>query len=163
MLSLIAAVGRNNEIGKENTLPWCVPDEMKLFRHMTSGGIVVMGRRTAESLGKPLKDRINVVLSRSADRVPEGFLIAPDVASVMALAQDHSLWVIGGEQIYRLFMPMATRVYLSHIELDVEGADAFFPIDEMEKCGFRSTLTVRPSTSTDAVPFYQTMYQKVVL
>lgn len=157
---MIAAVGRSYEIGKGNALPWHVPAEMKLFRHMTDGHVVVMGRKTAESLRKPLPNRINVVLTRSNAGVPTGFLLARDVDTVLRIAELSSTWIIGGEEIYRTFLPLVSNIYLSHMEVDVPDADVFFPYDEMIELGFSNTLTVRPRVDTDITPFRQSLYQR---
>lgn len=161
MLSIIAAVGRNNEIGKDNQLPWRIPAEMKLFKRMTSGDVVVMGRRTAESLGKPLPNRINVVMTRGGTRVPSGFVIAHDVETVLSLSREYSVWVIGGEQIYRLYLPLAHRVYLSHIDGSYPEADRFFPVEQMEALGFHRTLTIHESIGgPTGTNFRQTLYKR---
>lgn len=161
MLSIIAAIGCNNEIGRANQLPWRIPAEMKLFRRMTSGDVVVMGRHTAESLGAPLPNRINLVMTRGGTPVPSGFVIAHDVETVLSLAKEYSVWVIGGEQIYRLFLPLVHRVYLSHIDQAYPDADAFFPFGQMQELGFHRTLTIHESSGGPAgTNFRQTLYKR---
>ncbi|MEX6205077.1 dihydrofolate reductase [Providencia hangzhouensis] len=106
MISLIAAVAKNNGIGIENTLPWHCSRDLKLFKQKTLDEIVIMGRKTAESLGKPLKDRFNFVLSRNPHLVPKGFSIIRDIEEVKELAKLHSVYIIGGSEIYRQFIAM---------------------------------------------------------
>jgi Dihydrofolate reductase len=129
-LALVAALDRNRAIGRDNGLPWHLPDDLRRFRALTTGRPVLMGRRTAESLGRALPQRTNLVLTRSG-RVPYGGMRA--VASLReameaaaALGAD-TLCVIGGAEVYALTLPLADRLYLTHVDTAVEGADAFFP------------------------------------
>jgi dihydrofolate reductase len=129
-VSLIAALDRNRAIGRGNALPWHLPDDLKRFKALTLGKPVLMGRKTAESLGRALPKRRNLVLTRSG-RVP--FECMDAVASIdaaVALAQADGaaeLCVIGGGEVYALALPRATRMHLTHVETVVDGCDAFFP------------------------------------
>src|SRR5688572_11204457 len=129
-LSLIAALDRRSDIGKGNALPWHLPADLKRFKALTLGKPVLMGRKTAESLGRALPGRRNLVLTRSG-RVP--FEAMEAVASlddaVQRAREDNAneLCVIGGAEIYTLCLPLAARMYLTHVDTVVEGADAFFP------------------------------------
>lgn len=129
-LSLIAALDRNGAIGKGNALPWHLPDDLKRFKQLTLGKPVLMGRKTAESLGRALPGRQNLVLTRSG-RVPHDGMHA--VASLDAALRTASeagaeeLCVIGGGEIYALALPSATELHLTHVDTAVGGADAFFP------------------------------------
>ncbi len=136
---IVAAFGRGNEriqgesmpIGKNGKIPWLgkLPVDMKRFRKLTLGKPIVMGRKTFASLdNKPLPDRINIVLSRDPAFQPEGVVIARTVDEVLALIKDApELMVIGGEQIYREFLPHATRLELTAVLTDFNDADTFFP------------------------------------
>ena len=125
ILSLIAALDRNNAIGKGNALPWHLPADLKRFKALTLGKPVLMGRKTAESIGRALPGRRNLVLTRSG-RVPFDGMEA--VASLDdALAAADEVCVIGGGEIFALTLPMATQLLLTHVDTVVEGADAFFP------------------------------------
>ena len=121
---------RNRAIGKGNELPWRLPDDLKRFKALTLGKPILMGRKTADSLGRALPGRINLVLTRSG-RVPfEGMQAVASVAQAreMALASGaEELCVIGGAEIYALAMPLADMLHLTHVDTAVEGADAFFP------------------------------------
>jgi dihydrofolate reductase len=129
-ISLIAAQDRNHAIGRDNDLPWRLPDDLKRFKALTLGKPVLMGRKTAESLGRALPGRKNLVLTRSG-RVPfEGMRPVASVEEALAVARDgraSELCVIGGAEIYVLTLPVATRMYLTHVDTVVEAADAFFP------------------------------------
>jgi dihydrofolate reductase len=127
-LCVIAALDRRGAIGRGNALPWHLPDDLKRFKALTLGKPVLMGRRTAESLGRALPGRRNLVLSR-ADAVPFAGMerVASLDAALAAVADAGELWVIGGGEIYTLCLPQATRLHLTHVDTEVAGADAFFP------------------------------------
>ena len=123
-LSLIAAIDRNHAIGKGNALPWHLPADLKRFKALTLGKPVLMGRKTAESLGRALPGRRNLVLTRSG-RVPFDGMEA--IASLDAALDIPDVCVIGGGEIFALTLPRATTLNLTHVDTIVEGADAFFP------------------------------------
>lgn len=129
-LTLIAALDRNRAIGRGNALPWHLPDDLKRFKALTLGKPVLMGRKTAESLGRALPKRRNLVLTRSV-RVPfEGMEAVDSIDAAIALAQADGaaeLCVIGGGELYALALPRAARMHLTHVETAVDGCDAFFP------------------------------------
>ncbi len=124
-ISLIWAMDEGGVIGVENRLPWRLPTDMRWFRRHTLGKPVLMGRRTFESIGKPLPERRNLVLSRSLERLP-GCEIARSLDEARELAGDAELMVIGGAEVYRLALPAATRLYLTRVHARFDG-DAFFP------------------------------------
>ena len=125
-LSLIAALDRHRAIGKGNALPWHLPADLKRFKALTLGKPVLMGRKTAESIGRALPGRRNLVLTRSG-RVPFDGMEA--VASIeAALATADEVCVIGGGEVYALALPLATHLHLTHVDTVVENADAFFPV-----------------------------------
>ena len=127
---LVVALDRERAIGKGNTLPWRLPDDLKRFKALTLGKPVLMGRRTAESLGRALPGRSNLVLTRCG-RVPfDGMraVSSTDEALDLAAAQGaRELCVIGGGEVYALALPLATDLRMTHVDTVVAGADAFFP------------------------------------
>ncbi|MCW0450057.1 Dihydrofolate reductase type 3 [Xanthomonas sacchari] len=129
-LSLIAALDRANAIGRDNDLPWRLPDDLKRFKALTLGKPVLMGRKTAQSLGRALPGRLNLVMTRSG-QVP--FADMQAVASLQAAidaaraAGAAELAVIGGGDIFALTLPLADVLYLTHVDTVVDGADAHFP------------------------------------
>ncbi|MCA1714659.1 MAG: dihydrofolate reductase [Gammaproteobacteria bacterium] len=129
-LVLIAALDRNRAIGKDNALPWHLPDDLRRFKALTLGKPLLMGRRTAQSLGRALPGRRNLVLTRSG-RAPFAGMEAVaslDVALQVATAdRADELCVIGGGDVFALALRLATRMHLTHVEATVHGADAFFP------------------------------------
>lgn len=127
MISLVVAAARNNVIGKGNALPWSLPADLKHFRDITAGHTVIMGRKTFESIGRPLPNRRNIVITRQTDYAPEGVEVANSLDEALGRAGDgEEAFVIGGGQIFKEALPRADRVYLTRVEQDVEG-DAFFP------------------------------------
>jgi dihydrofolate reductase len=129
-ISLIAALDRHHAIGRDNDLPWRLPDDLKRFKALTLGKPVLMGRKTALSLGRALPGRLNLVLTRGA-QVPFEGMVA--VASIEEATQQagvrgaDELCVIGGGEIYALLLPQADTLHLTHVETTVADADAFFP------------------------------------
>ena len=126
-ISLIAAASANGVIGCDGALPWHLPEDLRRFKRLTMGKPIVMGRLTYESIGRPLPGRRNIVLSRNADFTAAGCSVADTVESAIALANDSSeIMVIGGGAVYALFLPLATRIYLTRVHEQIDG-DAFFP------------------------------------
>jgi dihydrofolate reductase len=128
-VALVAALDRNFAIGKGNALPWHLPDDLKRFKALTLGKPILMGRKTAESLGRALPGRRNLVLTRSG-RAPFDAMQAVaslDEAMREARKDGEALCVIGGGEVYALALPVATRMHLTHVDVAISGADAFFP------------------------------------
>lgn len=128
MLTLIAARARNGAIGKEGDIPWHAPEDLAMFQRETLGGALIMGRRTWQSLPvKPLKGRMNIVVSRETG-LAETVVDSVDAALQAAHAAGHRrVYGIGGESIYRDLLPLAHRLLLTEVDLEIAGADAFFP------------------------------------
>ena len=129
-LVLIAALDRHGAIGRDNDLPWRLPDDLKRFKALTLGKPVLMGRKTAQSLGRALPGRLNLVLTRSGEVPFAGMQPVASLEVARQLAGEAGtaeLCVIGGGEIYALCLPLAARMHLTHVDTIVEGADAFFP------------------------------------
>jgi dihydrofolate reductase len=145
MLTLIAGRARNGAIGKAGTIPWHAPEDLAFFQRETTGGAVIMGRRTWESLPKkPLPRRLNLVVT-SHPMEAEGATFLPlDAAIPAAQAAGHArIYGIGGEGIYRAFLPMADRLLLTEVDLEVAGADAFFPEFDPADWTLATRMTLR--------------------
>ncbi len=126
MLSIIVAVAQNGTIGDKNTLLWHIKEDMQFFRRTTQGHPVIMGRKTYESLGRPLPNRTNVVISRQALQI-EGCTVVHSLEEAIALfSPNEELFIIGGGQIYAEALPLADRLYLTVVEQDYAG-DTVFP------------------------------------
>ena len=121
----IAAMSANRVIGRDGALPWRLPEDMKFFRAQTTGHPIVMGRKTWDSLGRPLPGRRNIVLSRTMTPV-EGAEVVRSVEELDALGLEGDVYIIGGAEIYRLLLPRCAAVYLTVLTAEAEG-DAFFP------------------------------------
>ncbi len=132
MISLIAAIGKHNELGKNDSLIWHLPSDMKHFREITSGHPVIMGRKTFESIGKPLPNRRNILITRDKNYLRHGVDVTHSLDEALnyartPLVQDEEIFVIGGAEIYKQSMSIADRLYITHIEAEDEKADTFFP------------------------------------
>jgi dihydrofolate reductase len=133
MISLIAALARNRVIGIHNRLPWRLPADLKFFRRTTLGHAVIMGRKNYESIGRPLPQRRNIVLSTDPGYQAPGCEVRHSLAAALAAAgDDPEIFIIGGANLYAQAMPLAERMYLTLIEAEFDG-DAWFPeYDEKE-------------------------------
>ena len=132
MISLIAAIGKNNELGKNNALVWSMPTDLKYFREKTSGHPVIMGRKTFESIGHPMPKRKNIIITRDLNYKKDGIEVVHSLKEALArartpLAQNEEIFVIGGEGIFREAMPIADRLYITHIDAEDKDANVFFP------------------------------------
>lgn len=126
-LRLVAALDRAGGIGRDNQLPWRLPDDLRRFKALTLGKPLLMGRKTAESLGRALPGRQNLVLTRSG-RVPyAGMTAVASLDEAVAISPDGPLMVIGGGEVYALALPLASHLHLTHVDTQVPDADAFFP------------------------------------
>ncbi len=129
MISIIVAAGENNVIGRDNQLPWRMPADTRYFKSTTKGNVVVMGRKTFESLGKPLPDRMNIVISRRKSFKAEGVHVAESLKEALKKAGEYAgknIFIIGGGEIYRQSLALADRIHLTRIHHRFEG-DTFFP------------------------------------
>ena len=132
-ISLIVAASANGVIGADGELPWHLPDDFRYFKQVTMGKPIVMGRRTWESIGRPLPGRQNIVVTRQPDFEAAGATVAdsPD-AAVAAAEEAGELMIIGGGEIYRRFLPVADKVYLTSVDAEVEGDTHFPALDDSE-------------------------------
>jgi dihydrofolate reductase len=132
-ISLIVAVSRNGVIGVNNELPWHLPEDLKHFKTITMAKPVIMGRKTYDSIGRPLPGRVNIVLSRDTSWHSDGVMKATTLDQALSFARGaclesnlEEIMVIGGEQIYRMTIEVAERIYLTEVDINIQG-DAFFP------------------------------------
>lgn len=131
IISLICAASQNGVIGIDNRLPWRLPADMQRFRRLTMGHPVLMGRKTYQSIGKPLVGRTNIVITRQPDYQAEGCLVASSLEQAIALCQnDDEIFIGGGAAIYKAALDVAQRIYLTVIHQDFEGDAFLFEIDE---------------------------------
>nr|AIA14643.1 Dihydrofolate reductase [uncultured bacterium] len=129
-LSAVVAMAKNRVIGKNNQLPWHLPADLKHFKALTSGGVVIMGRKTFTSIGKKLPNRVNIIVTRDKNFFADDCLIAHSVQDAIALAREQDnehLFVIGGNEIYEQAMPYLEKIYLTTVEQAFSG-DTYFPL-----------------------------------
>lgn len=127
ILSIVVATGKNGEIGKDNRLLWHLPADMKYFKNLTTGHPIIMGRHTYESIGRPLPNRRNIVITRQKDLQIIGVEVVNSLEEAMALVKDDpEIMVIGGADVYKQALPLAQRIYITRVNATLE-ADRFFP------------------------------------
>lgn len=127
MITLIAAVANNNELGRNNEIIWHLPDDFKRFKKLTTGHHIIMGRKTFESFPKPLPNRTHIVISRQENYAPEGCIVVQNLEDAFAKCpKNEDVFIIGGAQIYELALPFCDKLELTKID-GVFEADAFFP------------------------------------
>ncbi|MDX5444151.1 MAG: dihydrofolate reductase [Hymenobacteraceae bacterium] len=128
MIAIVVATAENNAIGKNNELLWHLPADLKHFKQLTTGHPIIMGRKTFESIGKPLPNRTSIIVTRQADYKQENCVVVQDVKSALEKAQklDEQVFIIGGGEIYKEMLPFTDTIYLTKVH-DTFDADTFFP------------------------------------
>lgn len=135
MISLIAAVSKNGVIGVNNKLPWDLPEDLERFKIITTGGVVIMGRKTYESIGKALPNRVNIVITRDKNFKAPNVLVVNSIESALFKAGGQKdVFIIGGGEIYKQTMSYVDRMYISEVDMEVEG-DTLFPTIDKNRWG----------------------------
>ena len=156
-LSIIVAIANNQVIGINNTLPWHLPEDLKHFRALTTGHHIIMGRKTYESLGRLLPGRTTVIVTRNKDYQLEGALIAHSLEAAVALCQnDGEVFLIGGAELYQDGLKLADKLYITDVDLTVDG-DAFFPDFDLN---LWQEITRETHTSAQGLPFSYITYMR---
>ncbi|ADI29492.1 dihydrofolate reductase [Methylotenera versatilis] len=156
-LSIIVAIANNQVIGINNTLPWHLPEDLKRFRALTTGHHIIMGRKTYESLGRLLPGRITVIVTRNKDYQLEGALIAHSLEAAVALCKnDDEVFLIGGAELYQDGLKLADKLYITEVDLTVDG-DAFFPQFDLN---LWQETTREVHTSAQGLPFSYITYMR---
>jgi dihydrofolate reductase len=158
-ISVIAALARNRVIGIENRLPWRLPEDLAHFKALTLNHPILMGRKTFESLGRPLPGRTNIVITRNAHYKPDGCLVADSIPAAIALCADaDEVFFIGGADLYAQAIPLVDRLYLTEVDIEAEG-DAWFP--DYDRSAFRE-VSRQPHTGGkgDALRFDFVVYER---
>jgi len=140
MITLIAAAGKNNELGKDNDLLWHLPDDFKRFKLLTSGHYIIMGRKTFESFPKPLPNRTHVIISRNKNyNVPEGCFVVNSIEKALEICpKNETTFIIGGGEIYKQSITIADCIELTRVDSTFE-ADAFFPEIDLKEWKLEAT------------------------
>jgi dihydrofolate reductase len=156
-ISIIAAMSRNRVIGKDGAIPWHIPEDLRRFRELTLGHTVIMGRKTFESIGRPLDGRRNVVVTGQNNYTREGTLVVHSLMeAIESSAPDSELFICGGSEIYRQALPLCAKIYLTVVDLDIEG-DRYFP--PVPADGFRE---VSRETISESPPARFIIFEKTV-
>lgn len=158
-VSMIVAATRNQVIGRDNQMPWHLPDDLRYFKQRTLGKPIIMGRKTWESLGRPLPGRLNIVVTRQADAEYAGAEVFSDLAAALQRGREWAaqqgvdeVMLIGGGQLYQQALPLAQRVYLTRIDLELEG-DTFFPVLDPQQWRKTDTQTHAPHNEQPGYTF----------
>lgn len=155
-VSMIAAVGRNLELGKNNDLIWHFKEDMKFFKDTTMGHTVVMGRKTFESLPKALPGRKNIVISSNSEYQAQGATVVTSVDEALRIADNEEIFVIGGGKIYSEFLPYADNLYLTEIDDECPDANTYFP--QFNKADYIKEII--NYCNIDGTEFYHVVYKK---
>lgn len=155
-ISMIAAVGKNFELGKNNDLIWHFKEDMKFFKNTTMGHTVIMGRKTFESLPKALPGRKNIVLSLNPNYTADSAEVISSVEEAVKLSKDSEIFVIGGGKVYELMLAYADKIYLTEIEDECKDADTYFPTFD-KKIYKREVIA---SYEVDSIKFSHILYSK---
>jgi dihydrofolate reductase len=127
--SIVVAVSENGVIGSQNRLPWKLSDDLRYFKNLTLGKYVIMGRKTFDSIGKPLKERTNLIITRNQGFYADGVLIFHSIETALEYAgsrNQQEVFIIGGAELYKRSLPLSDRIYYTKVDCRIEG-DAFFP------------------------------------
>jgi len=158
-LSIIVAMAQNRTIGVNNTLPWLCPEDLKHFKTLTMGHHMIMGRKTFDSIGKPLPGRTTVVVTRNSDLVIDGCIIAHSLQeAIHNCIGDEEIFIVGGAELYRQALPLVDTLYITEIQQDVEG-DAHFP--EFDRSAWRETARMAGSQAApQPLEYHFVTYQR---
>lgn len=143
MISIIVAVAKGGAIGKEGKMPWKIPGEQRQFKDLTTGHVVVMGRTSYEEIGHPLPNRTNIVVSKTKVFSGENLYTVKSLQEAIERAGQEEIFIAGGAEIFQEALPLADKIYMTYVDMEVPDADRFFPIfheeeykrEEIEKVG----------------------------
>ncbi len=127
MISIIVAVAKDGAIGKGGKMPWKIPGEQRQFKNLTTGHVVIMGRTSYEEIGHPLPNRKNIVVSKTKVFSGENLLTAKSLEEALSLAGEEEIFIAGGAALFQKALPLADRIYITYVDLEVPDADRFFP------------------------------------
>ena len=155
MVGLIVARSKNNVIGKNGQIPWRIKGEQKQFKELTTGNVVVMGRRSYEEIGHPLPNRLNIIVSKTKKFEGENLLTASSVQEAIALAGDRDVYISGGYGLYKEAIPFVDKMYITEVDTVVEDGDVFFP--DFDVNDFDKEVG---ETGGDEIRFTRTVYTR---
>lgn len=152
IISAIVATDKNGVIGKDGDIPWHLPADLKYFKRRTLNHHILMGRKSFESIGRPLPKRTNIVITHNPFYLASNCLVVPSLEEGLRLAEENGeeeAFVIGGGEIYRLAIPLVHRLYLTEVETEVEGGDTYFPDWDPEAWELRSSERREPDEDNE--------------
>ena len=155
MVGLIVARSKNNVIGKNGQIPWRIKGEQKQFKELTTGNVVVMGRKSYEEIGHPLPNRLNIIVSKTKKYEGENLMTASSVQEAIELAGDANIYISGGYGLYKEAMPLVEKMYITEVDTVVEDGDVFFP--EFNVNDFDVEIG---ETCGDEIKFTRTVYTR---
>ncbi len=155
MIGLIVARSKNNVIGKNGQIPWKIKGEQKQFRELTTGNVVIMGRKSYEEIGHPLPNRMNIVVSGSINYTGENLLTVKSLKEAIEAAGDADVYVSGGYGLFKEAIPIVDKMYITEIDMEVEDGDVFFP--EFDKSSFDMTVG---ETGGEDIKYTRTIYTR---
>ena len=155
MVGLIVARSKNNVIGKNGQIPWRIKGEQKQFKELTTGNVVVMGRKSYEEIGHPLPNRLNIIVSKTKKYEGENLMTASSVQEAIELAGDANIYISGGYGLYKEAMPLVEKMYITEVDTVVEDGDVFFPEFNVEDFDVEIG-----ETGGDEIKFTRTVYTR---
>ena len=158
-VSLIAAMAKNRVIGRHGEIPWKIPGEQKIFKKITLGHAVIMGRKTFESLDRPLRDRTNIIVTRQTDYRADGCIVAHDLPSAIDCCpeDEDEAFVCGGGKLYHEALPLADRIYLTVIPREIPG-DTYFPDISLTEFRVRQSESIK---AAGVEPYNFFIYERI--
>ena len=156
MISIIVAVAKNGVIGKAGKMPWKIPGEQRQFKELTTGHVVIMGRKSFEEIGHPLPDRKNIVVSKTKVFSGENLITAKSLEEALTLAGKQEIFIAGGAELFQKALPLADRIYITYVDLEVPNGDRFFPDFPKEKY-----MIVELEKLGGEIPYHRFLYTKI--
>ena len=156
MISIIVAVAKNGVIGKAGKMPWKIPGEQRQFKELTTGHVVIMGRKSFEEIGHPLPDRKNIVVSKTKVFSGENLINAKSLEEALTLAGKEEIFIAGGAELFQKALPLADRIYITYVDLEVPNGDRFFPDFPKEKY-----MIVELEKLGGEIPYHRFLYTKI--
>ena len=156
MISIIVAVAKNGVIGKAGKMPWKIPGEQRQFKELTTGHVVIMGRKSYEEIGHPLPDRKNIVVSKTKVFDGENLCTARSLGEALTLAGKEEIFIAGGAELFREALLIADKIYMTYVDLEVPNGDRFFPDFPKEKY-----MIVELEKLGGEIPYHRFLYTKI--
>ena len=155
MISIIVAVAKGGAIGKEGKMPWKIPGEQRQFKDLTTGHVVIMGRRSYEEIGHPLPERTNIVVSKTKVFSGENLYTVKSLQEAIERAGQEEIFIAGGAEIFQEALPLADKIYMTYVDMEVLDADRFFPDFPKEKY-----IIMELERVEGKIPYYRFLYTK---